>query len=235
RARFPPRDRHPIDRTRASLFPCFATLAFSFCREVVSNKCLKINRPFEIGGDRANKICFSVQVRCQVHRGRGGGLASALCAYFFGQIERPPPPPATVVQMAPVNAEHARMARNDESLLGESARTETESQPESVGATPATGSAPKLAKPVQAAPPRRNQRSEQGPLAETKARWGEPLAISPSRVASNSAPKTAGPSVQAPVGYGGSVAVNSGEDERPLLARLKQIPSWFLPENDRIF
>src|SRR5262249_6074183 len=56
-----------------------------------------------------------------------------------------------------------------------------------------------------------------------------------SRVAANSAPKTAGPSVQAPVGYGGSVAVNSGEDERPLLARLKQIPSWFLPENDRIF
>jgi hypothetical protein len=165
----------------------------------------------------------------------GAGLASALCAYFLGQIERPTPPPATVVQMSPVNAEHARMARNDEPLLGESARTETESQPEGVAAAPATASAPKLAKPAQAAPPRRNQRSEQGPLAETKARSGEPLAISPSRAASNSAPRTAGPSVQAPVGYGGSVAVNSGEDERPLLARLKQIPSWFLPENDRIF
>ena len=164
----------------------------------------------------------------------GAGLASALCAYFFGQIERPPPPPATVVQMSPVNAEHARMTRKDEPLLGESAWPESESQPESVAATPATASAPKLAKPAQAAP-RRNQRSEQGPLAETKARSGEPLAISPSRVASNSAPRTAGPSVQAPVGYGGSVAVNSGEDERPLLARLKQIPSWFLPENDRIF
>jgi hypothetical protein len=161
----------------------------------------------------------------------GAGLASALCAYFLGQIERPTPPPATVVQMS----EHARMARNDEPLLGESARTETESQPEGVAAAPATASAPKLAKPAQAAPPRRNQRSEQGPLAETKARSGEPLAISPSRAASNSAPRTAGPSVQAPVGYGGSVAVNSGEDERPLLARLKQIPSWFLPENDRIF
>jgi hypothetical protein len=161
----------------------------------------------------------------------GAGLASALCAYFLGQIERPTPPPATVVQMS----EHARMARNDEPLLGESARTETESQPEGVAAAPATASAPKLAKPAQAAPPRRNQRSEQGPLAETKARSGEPLAISPSRAASNSAPRTAWPSVQAPVGYGGSVAVNSGEDERPLLARLKQIPSWFLPENDRIF
>jgi hypothetical protein len=165
----------------------------------------------------------------------GAGLASALCAYFFGQIERPPPAPATVVQMSPVNAEHARMVRNDDPLLGESARRETEGQPESVAATPATASAPKLAKPAQAALPRRNQRSEQGPLAETKARSGEPLAISPSGVASNSAPKTAGQSVQAPVGNGGSAGVNSGEDERPLLARLKQIPSWFLPENDRIF
>jgi hypothetical protein len=30
-------------------------------------------------------------------------------------------------------------------------------------------------------------------------------------------------------------APNSGEEDRPLLARLKQIPSWFLPDNDRIF
>jgi hypothetical protein len=163
----------------------------------------------------------------------GAGLASALCACFFGQIERPPPAPATVVQMSPVNAEHTRMARNDHPLLGEIARTQTEGQPESVSATPTTASAPKLAKPAQVAPPRRNQKSEQGPLAETKARSGEPLAISPSRVASNSAPKTAAQSVQVPVGYG--VASNSGEEERPLLARLKQIPSWFLPENDRIF
>jgi hypothetical protein len=165
----------------------------------------------------------------------GAGLASALCAYFLGQIERPPPPPATVVQMSPVNAERTRMARDDHPRLGESARTETEGQPDSVAATPATASAPKLAKPAQAALPRRNQRSEQGPLAEAKAPSGEPLAISPSRVASNSAPKAAGQSVQAPAGYDGVLASNSGEEERPLLARLKQIPSWFLPENDRIF
>lgn len=162
----------------------------------------------------------------------GAGLASALCAYFLGQIERPPPPPATVVQMSPVNAERTRMARDDHPRLGESARTETEGQPDSVAAT---ASAPKLAKPAQAALPRRNQRSQQGPLAEAKAPSGEPLAISPSRVASNSAPKAAGQSVQAPAGYDGVLASNSGEDERPLLARLKQIPSWFLPENDRIF
>jgi hypothetical protein len=165
----------------------------------------------------------------------GAGLASALCAYFLGQIERPPAASATVVQMSPVNAERTRMARDDHPRLGEIAPTETDSQPDSAAATPTAVSAPKLAKPAQAALPRRNQKSEQGPLAEVKARSGEPLAISPSRVASNSAPKAAGPSLQAPVGYDGALASNNGEEERPLLARLKQIPSWFLPENDRIF
>jgi hypothetical protein len=164
----------------------------------------------------------------------GAGIASAACAYIFGQIERPQPPSAPVVQIAPASVERARMTQNDHPLAGETARTETESKPESVAATAAV-SAPKLAQPAQAALPRRNQKAEQGPLAEAKARSGEPLAISPSRVASNSAAKAAGQSVQALVGYGGAVASNSGEEERPLLARLRQIPSWFLPENDRIF
>src|SRR5262249_61720828 len=88
---------------------------------------------------------------------------------------------------------------------------------------------------ASSARPRRNQSAGQAPPTDARARAGEPLAISPSRVASNSAPKAAGQSVQAPVGYGGAVASNSGEEERLLLARLKQIPSWFLPENDRIF
>jgi hypothetical protein len=165
----------------------------------------------------------------------GAGIASAACAYIFGQIERPQPPSAPVVQIAPASVERARMTQNDHPLVDETARTETENKPESVAATPTAVSAPKLAQPAQAALPRRNQKSEQGTLAEAKARSGEPLAISPSRVASNSAPKAAGQSVQAPVGYGGAVASNSGEEERPLLARLRQIPSWFLPENDRIF
>jgi hypothetical protein len=160
----------------------------------------------------------------------GAGLASALCAYFLGQIERPPPASATVVQMSPVNAERTRMARDDHPRLGEIPRKETDSQPESTAAAPTAVSAPKLAKPAQAALPRRNQKPEQGPLAEVKAHSGESLAISPSRVASNSAPQAA-----APAGYDGALASNSGEAERPLLARLKQIPSWFLPENDRIF
>lgn len=165
----------------------------------------------------------------------GAGIASAACAYIFGQIERPQPPSAPVVQIAPASVERARMTQNDHPLVGETARTETENKPENVAATPTAVSAPKLAQPAQAALPRRNQKSEHGPLAEAKARSGEPLAISPSRVASNSAPKAAGQSVPAPVGYGGAVASNNGEEERPLLARLRQIPSWFLPENDRIF
>ena len=166
----------------------------------------------------------------------GAGLASAACAYVFGQIERPQPPAAPVVQIAPVSAERARMARDDRPLLGETGRRETDSQPESAAATPTTVSAPRLAKLTQPpASPRRNQKSEQVPLAETKARSGEPLAISPSSVASNAAPKASGQSVRAPAGYEGSAPSNGGEEDRPLLARLKQIPSWFLPENDRIF
>ena len=172
----------------------------------------------------------------------GAGLASAACAYVFGQIERPQPPAAPVVQVAPAIAERARMARDDRPLLGETARKETDSQPESaasqpesVAATPTTVSAPKLAKLTQPASPRRNQKSEQVPLAETKARSGEPLAISPSSAASNAAPKASGQSVRAPAGYEGSAASNGGEEDGPLLGRLKQIPSWFLPENDRIF
>jgi hypothetical protein len=179
----------------------------------------------------------------------GAGLASAACAYVFGQIERPQPPAAPVVQVAPATAERARMARDDRPLLGETGRKETDSrpesaasqpesaasQPESAAATPTTVSAPRLAKLTQPASPRRNQKSEQVSLAETKARSGEPLAISPSSVASNAAPKASGQSARAPAGYEGSAPSNSGEEDRPLLARLKQIPSWFLPENDRIF
>ena len=165
----------------------------------------------------------------------GAGLASAACAYVFGQIERPQPPAAPVVQVAPVSAERARMARDDRPLLGETARKETDSQPESAAATPTTVSAPRLAKLTQPASPRRNQKSEQVPLAETKARSGEPLAISPSSVASNAVPKASGQSVRAAAGYEGSSPSNGGEEDGPLLARLKQIPSWFLPENDRIF
>ena len=164
----------------------------------------------------------------------GAGLASAACAYVFGQIERPQPPAVPVVQVAPAIAERAPMARDDRPLIGETARKETDSQPESA-ATPTTVSAPKLAKLTQPASPRRNQKSEQVPLAETKARSGEPLAISPSSAASNAAPKASGQSVRAPAGYEGASPSNGGEEDGPLLARLKQIPSWFLPENDRIF
>ena len=170
----------------------------------------------------------------------GAGLASAACAYVFGQIERPQPPAAPVVQVAPVSAERARMARDDRPLLGETARKETDSQPESAASqpesaagTPTTVSAPKLAKLTQPASPRRNQKPEQ--VAEAKARSGEPLAISPSSAASNAVPKASGQSVRAAAGYEGSSPSNGGEEDGPLLARLKQIPSWFLPENDRIF
>jgi hypothetical protein len=233
------RAQPPLARARASLFPCFATLAFPFRPEVVSNACLKINQSFEIlEGIVRPRFAFLSRFAVKFVEVAGAGLASAACAYVFGQIERPQPPAAPVVQMAPASVERARMTQNDYPLLGETARKETD-RPESAAAVPTPVAAPKLARSTQAASPRRNQKSEQGPLAETKARSGEPLALSSSRVASNAephaAPNAPGQSFQAPVGYEGSAASNSGEEEQPLLARLKQIPSWFLPENDRIF
>ena len=81
----------------------------------------------------------------------GAGLASAACAYVFGQIERPQPPAAPVVQMAPLSVERARMTQNDYPLPGETARKETDSQPESAAAVPTPVAAPKLAKSTQAA------------------------------------------------------------------------------------
>ena len=170
----------------------------------------------------------------------GAGLASAVCAYCLGQIERPPAPAAEVVRISPASADSTRMARDDHAPVAEIVRKETESQTESqtesVTATPMTASAPKLAKPAQAAAaaPRR-KKPDEGSLAETRARSAEPLPIQPPSFASNSAAKTTGQGIQAAVGYDGPAASNSAEEERPLLARLKQIPSWFLPENDRIF
>jgi hypothetical protein len=197
---------------------------------------LKINQSFEIlEGIVRPRFAFLSRFAVKFVEVAGAGLASAACAYVFGQIERPQPPAAPVVQMAPLSVERARMTENDYPLLGETARKETDSQPETAAAVPTPVAAPKLARSTQAASPRRNQKSEQGPLAETKARSGEPLALLSSRVASNAPPNAPGQSVRTPVRYEGSAAPNSGEEEQPLLARLKQIPSWFLPENDRIF
>jgi hypothetical protein len=162
----------------------------------------------------------------------GAGLASALCAYVLGQIERAPAPtpmPA-VVYISPANVDTA--LREDHTRPAAIARTDAETQPEAAASAPAA-TAPKAVKPAAVAQARRNQKPEPGAGAETKAGSGEPLAIQPAAVAANSAPKPAAPGAQAADGR--DEGWSSGEEDRPLLARLKQIPSWFLPENDRIF
>jgi hypothetical protein len=77
---------------------------------------------------------------------------------------------------------------------------------------------------------RRSQKPEQAAASE-------PLAIQPPLAAANAAPK---PAIQSPMPLLGrdgfaTTAPSAGEDERPLLARLRQIPSWFAPENERVF
>jgi Domain of unknown function (DUF6968) len=97
-----------------------------------------------------------------------------------------------------------------------------------------SASAPKPAKPAPATAARRTQTSEPGLSAEPKRRGGEPLAIQPPIVAANPAPRPAAQSVPAAASRDESATWN-GDEGRLLLARLKQVPSWFLPENDRLF
>lgn len=142
----------------------------------------------------------------------GAGVASALCAYILGQIERAPAPtpmPA-VVYISPANIDTA--LREDHAQPAAIARIDAE--------TPPAAEEPKAVKPAAVAQARRNQKPEPGAAAETKARGGEPLAIQPAVVGANSVPKATAPVAR----------VAAGRDEAE-----DWIPSWLLPENDRIF
>jgi hypothetical protein len=190
---------------------------------------LKINQSFEIG--RGNvKLTYLSRFAVKFIEVAGAGVASALCAYFLGQIERSPAPATAVVQISPATIENAAQAR-----VAVVAQNAADTRPERVSVAPAMPSAPKPEKSASTAPARRNQKSEQGVAsAEPKARTGDPLAIDAAAISSNSAPKTTGQSIPTAAGRDAPAAW-SGDEERPLLAGLKLIPSWFLPENDRIF
>jgi hypothetical protein len=170
----------------------------------------------------------------------GAGLASAACAYCLGQIgETRPSPPAPVVQIVPASEEALRMARDDHALLTALVRKEAEGQkkPEAAAAAePVVVAPPKPAKPSQAAPARRNPKPEQSASIEPQPRAAEPVPIQP-LAASNSAPKPVRQSAEGLFERDGfaTSAPNGGDEEGPLLARLRQIPSWFQPDNDRVF
>lgn len=173
----------------------------------------------------------------------GAGLASAACAYFLGLVgQQSPAPPPAIVQVMP-SEDAMRMARDDHALLAALVRKETEARKEAEGrkdiesrkdtesqAKPEAAAAPKPPKSPQTAQARRSQKPEQAAASE-------PLAIQPPLAAANAAPK---PAVQSPMpllGHDGfaTTTPSAGEEERPLLARLRQIPSWFAPENERVF
>ena len=162
------------------------------------------------------------------------GAVSALCAYLLGQFEHHPAPalapvPA-VIQISPVTADNRAGA--EPVRVASFARPEVDSEPQRVASAPASDAATKVAKPAPTTAAIRNQKPEQSARAEPKPPNGEPLAIRPVAVASNSAPKGPGQTVQPPTGGDQAGAWNGGSEERPLFARLT---SWFLPENDRIF
>lgn len=91
----------------------------------------------------------------------GAGLASALCAYILGQVERAPVPtpmPA-VVYISPANVDTA--LREDHSHPAAVVRTDAETRPEAA-ASAAAPAAPKTAQPAAVAQARRNQKPEPG-------------------------------------------------------------------------
>jgi hypothetical protein len=168
----------------------------------------------------------------------GAGLASAVCAYGLGQIGKPATSAPAPVQVSAVSEDTIRMVRDDHALLVELVKKEAEAQkkPESVAAVastpaaaPTVAPAPKPAKPTQTVQPRRNQKPEQPPLAETRSRQGELKPGQPSELA----PKTAAQSVEPALPREGPAPseANTAVQDRPLFARL--MPSWFSPGHDR--
>jgi hypothetical protein len=223
----------------ASLFPRFATVGRIFRREVVSNACLKLIRAFEIGGGTVQtKFAFLSKFGIKFIEVASAGLASALCAFCLGQLGEPRrAPPAPIVQVLPASEDAIRMARDDHALLAALVRKETEHQKrEEVPAL--AGAAAKPAKPAPGAQARRNQKPEPTASVETPPRAAEPLPLQPPTAASPSAARPAARSAPPPLErdeFAVSASSPSGEEEHPLLARLGQIPSWFLPGNDRVF
>lgn len=171
----------------------------------------------------------------------GAGIASALCAYCLGQVGQAsaPPPPPPIVQVLPAGDEALRMARDEHALLAALVRREADSKargepgkPEAAAATPLGGAPVKAAKPGQAELARRSQKPPQAAQAETQRRGADP--IQPP-LAAAPAPKPAAAAAEPAPARDEITVARNDEEDGPLLARLKQIPSWFLPDNDRVF
>jgi hypothetical protein len=171
----------------------------------------------------------------------GAGLASAIGAFLLSQIVSRPPAPATLepqmVQIVPAAAEVLSIVRSDQAaLLAElqkfapaepvapasiapmSARIPVPvPSPKAVAAI-----APKPAKTATAAVVRQEPKADPArPVATSyKTIADEPLSIQPT----SAAPTAASQPAPAAGAEGGRV-----------FSTLKQIPSWFLPDSERLF
>jgi hypothetical protein len=111
---------------------------------------LKINQAFEIGR-RAVKFTFMSRFAMKFIEVAGAGLASALCAYFLGQIERGPA--TAVVQISPATMESAAREARAAAIT----RSDHETQPERAVVASSGSSAPKPAKSAPATAAHRSQ------------------------------------------------------------------------------
>jgi hypothetical protein len=170
----------------------------------------------------------------------GAGLASAIGAFLLSQIVSRPPAPATLepmVQIVPAAAEVLGIVRSDQAaLLAElqkfapaepvapaSIATMSARIPVPVPSPKAVAAiAPKPAKTATAAVVRQEPKADPArPVATSyKTIADEPLSIQPTSAAPTAA------SQPAPA---------AGAEGRRVFSTLKQIPSWFLPDSERLF
>jgi hypothetical protein len=166
----------------------------------------------------------------------GAGLASAIGAFLLSQIvskPAPAPPAPQMVQIVPADAAMLSIVRSDQAaLLAElhkvvgpevaAPRTSTAPAAVSAPAKAAAAAPPKPAKTTQPVPlPREKADAARPVTASYKAATEEPLPILTVGAAAAAALPPASPASE-----GGQFRVFS---------TLKQIPSWFVPDTDKLF
>jgi len=158
-------------------------------------------------------------------------------------VSQVPAAPVAAPQVAPApvgpaNDEAAPTARDEHAVSAEPVRKKDAApRPEAAAVATAAAPAPKALKPALVTqPPRRAPRSEQ--VFEVKPHAPEALPVLPSKTV-DSGPRIAAPAMPPPPSAAADFARDpsapapGGESDRPLFARLKLVPSWFSPANDR--
>jgi hypothetical protein len=179
----------------------------------------------------------------------GAGLASAIGAFLLSQIvskPEPMPPEPRMVQIVPADAETMRLVRSDQAaLVAEIKKSEpqvpadtTVMPPPAPAAKAAAPALPKLVKsaPAVAAPREPKAEAVHPTPASYRAASVEPLPIQPATAAATLPVRPASqPVVQDADPHATALAEASAGGRFRILSALRQVPSWFLPDTDKLF